>query len=108
MLLPFVLSGYKKVGFTVSPLSFLTPPHPHSSSSSSTTHLPLPTETMAPITLAANQEVAAAAPALVNEEHNPTVTSYMACTVSRKDVSVEMVDEEHNPTVTSYMACTIA
>ncbi|BGP03316.1 hypothetical protein JCM10296v2_007049 [Rhodotorula toruloides] len=63
---------------------------------------------MAPITLAANQEVAAAAPALVNEEHNPTVTSYMACTVSRKDVSVEMVDEEHNPTVTSYMACTIA
>ncbi|GAA6055700.1 hypothetical protein NBRC10513_005414 [Rhodotorula toruloides] len=56
---------------------------------------------MAPITLAANQEVAAAAPALVNEEHNPTVTSYMACTVSRKDVSVEMVDEEHNPTVTS-------
>ncbi|BGP35203.1 Scaffold-type E3 ligase [Rhodotorula toruloides] len=108
MLLPFVLSGYKKVDFTVSPLSFLTPPRPHSSSSSSTTHLPLPTETMAPITLAANQEVAAAAPALVNEEHNPTVTSYMACTVSRKDVSVEMVDEEHNPTVTSYMACTIA
>ncbi|BGP73626.1 Rhodoturucine A [Rhodotorula toruloides] len=63
---------------------------------------------MAPITLAASQEVAAAAPGLVNEEHNPTVTSYMACTVSRKDVSVEMVDEEHNPTVTSYMACTIA
>ncbi|BGP03308.1 Scaffold-type E3 ligase [Rhodotorula toruloides] len=58
--------------------------------------------------LSIRQEVAAAAPGLVNEEHNPTVTSYMACTVSRKDVSVEMVDEEHNPTVTSYMACTIA
>jgi len=62
---------------------------------------------MAPITLAPAQEVAAA-PALVNEEHNPTVTSYMSCTVSRKDVAVELVNEEHNPTVTSYMSCIIA
>ncbi|BGP51510.1 hypothetical protein JCM10450v2_007465 [Rhodotorula kratochvilovae] len=62
---------------------------------------------MAPITLAQAQEVAAA-PAFVNEERNPTVTSYMSCTIARKDVAVELDNEERNPTVTSYMSCTIA
>lgn len=62
---------------------------------------------MAPITLAQTQEVAAA-PALVNEEHNPTVTSYMSCTVSRQATDVELQNEEHNPTVTSYMSCVVA
>ncbi|BGP19938.1 hypothetical protein JCM10213v2_008069 [Rhodosporidiobolus nylandii] len=50
---------------------------------------------MAPITVAAAQDVAVAA--FVNEEHNPKVTSYMSCVVA-----------EHNPKVTSYMSCVVA
>ncbi|GAA5845404.1 hypothetical protein JCM11251_005064 [Rhodosporidiobolus azoricus] len=52
---------------------------------------------MAPITLAASQELAAATP-LVNEERNPRPpTLYMSCTVSAKDAQVALANEERNP-----------
>ncbi|GAA5990512.1 hypothetical protein JCM10908_007406 [Rhodotorula pacifica] len=46
--------------------------------------------------------------ALVNEEHNPQVGNYLACTISRKETAAELVDEEHNPQVGNYLACIIA
>ncbi|GAA5990510.1 hypothetical protein JCM10908_007405 [Rhodotorula pacifica] len=58
---------------------------------------------MAPISFAAPQD-APAQTTLVNEEHNPQVGNYLACTISRKETAAELVDEEHNPQQTQYAA----
>jgi hypothetical protein len=44
----------------------------------------------------------------INQEHDPQVGNYLACTISRKETAAELVDEEHNPQVGNYLACIIA
>ena len=64
---------------------------------------------MAPITFAAApQDATVQQTAPVNEERNPQVGNYLACTISRKETAAELVDEEHNPQVGNYLACIIA
>ncbi|KAG0653287.1 hypothetical protein C6P46_002496, partial [Rhodotorula mucilaginosa] len=53
---------------------------------------------MAPITFAAApQDATVQQTAPVNEERNPQVGNYLACTISRKETAAELVDEERNP-----------
>ena len=64
---------------------------------------------MAPITFAAApQDATVQQTAPVNEERNPQVGNYLACTISRKETAAELVDEERNPQVGNYLACIIA
>ena len=69
----------------------------------------LPIFAMAPIAFAAApQDATAQQTAPVNEERNPQVGNYLACTISRKETAAELVDEERNPQVGNYLACIIA
>jgi hypothetical protein len=59
---------------------------------------------MAPITLFTSQDVSP----VVNEEANAKVNWVAICTVSQKDVAVELLNEEANAKVNWVAICTIA